>query len=426
MHFSNKGELRYGNYSITYVINFITKISEGTNLDRIKISLKNKMQSSQVNNQALQNDNEEFGQNINPETTQNKQSLDIPQEDSSAWRSVNGEYRSSPQDYPIFGPFIANTLQIQVSSRSFAALSFYNEKHNLIIACFTNYTVQFFNGNTLSNLEERTLKFPSYVVQMSFCVETDMFLFACTNGNTYIYDFLKNKLTKHLKNEEHHVPAAEFIDPENYAFLLSETKRLYIGNLHYGVDCGLRSSFGLEEKSPVSLHFLGQSKTLLVGLENGEILSVKTRGLNSAPGILILESVCGSEQRKGIPVIKSARINGKEYIITAGLDRTMRIWHFVKGKMRLLRVIKTEDIVCRIVYLEKYQMIVATFRKNYVKFWRFVSGKLELKLIMGKQQYAEIFLIKEKNTLGLLSSQSNLIKLVPLYPCKNELTKENE
>jgi len=115
----------------------------------------------------------------------------------------------------------------------------------------------------------------------------------------------------------------------------------------------------------------------------------------------------------------------KEYIITGGNDNAIRIWHFIKGKMRLLKVIHIEEDVSCMVYLEEYKMIATTHHKEYIKFFSLPSGRLDTTLTLDMTKSRNIFLMGDKNTLGVADLGKNIIKMVQLHrPEDNSLLKE--
>ncbi len=111
------------------------------------------------------------------------------------------------------------------------------------------------------------------------------------------------------------------------------------------------------------------------------------------------------------------KINRKDYILIAGEDFTIEIWHFIKGEMRRIKAIRMpeEARVRSMVYLEKYKMIVTTHFTQEIRFWKFSSGKEECRLDVGMDECFYTFLIKDKNALGVIAGDKEFIKIVQLY-----------
>ena len=100
-------------------------------------------------------------------------------------------------------------------------------------------------------------------------------------------------------------------------------------------------------------------------------------------------------------------------MITGSGNSPMKIWHFLKGKMRLLKVLQEED-VSSLVYLENYKMIATTCESKEIKFWRFPSMKLEKKINFSEDT-RDLFLVKEKNLIGRTNLGEYKIEFVKLH-----------
>jgi len=121
---------------------------------------------------------------------------EVSQEDSFKTHTKFSQSEIKLEQRP-FAPFVVNILEVKAdvgfrpgaSEKGFGhgAIS-YNEKHNMIIACTKTKTVQFYKATTLLPLEGMpTRKINNtYVVKMSYCAETETFLFGCSRGAVYI------------------------------------------------------------------------------------------------------------------------------------------------------------------------------------------------------------------------------------------------
>jgi len=86
-----------------------------------------------------------------------------------------------------------------------------------------------------------------------------------------------------------------------------------------------------------------------------------------------------------------------------------------KGRIRLVKVKRMKEEVASMVYLENYKMIAVSCGARYVKFYNVLSGKLEMRLDVGMPKAGTLFLIKEKNCLGVADSEENIIKIIQLH-----------
>jgi len=107
-------------------------------------------------------------------------------------------------------------------------------------------------------------------------------------------------------------------------------------------------------------------------------------------------------QNEMIYALQSFCIKGKEYVITSGLDNTLKIWHFIKGKMKLLKVIHLEHkIADSVVYLEKYNMVAVSYETNHIDFFKLPCWKLEKKFRFDEPSRRQgLFLMKDRNMIG--------------------------
>jgi len=68
------------------------------------------------------------------------------------------------------------------------------------------------------------------------------------------------------------------------------------------------------------------------------------------------------------------------------------------------------------VYLENYKMIVTTggYESYAIKFWSLTSGKLEKMLHLEQGERFSLFLMKDKNMIGIPRRRTNLIEFIQL------------
>jgi len=317
-----------------------------------------------------------------------------------------------PQKRP-FAPLVANTLQFKevqgVAGVSFGAIC-YNEKHNMIIAGLRNSSLRFYNANTLLPSEEsQEEKLESPVMEMSFSPQGETYLLGCMRGNIYAYNISSKTLQKAQEHGRTYIIAITFINSREYVFAAMDSNQLCIGSLEnrdlIQLDLGNKYSFFLYCSTKRNL--------LFSSLTNGSLMVFRT---NQLPKLSIIASIRGFNphnyafSRK----VQSMTINGKELIVTTESDAKIRIWHFLKGRMRLLRVIQTKEKVSRMIYLDEYKMIATTHLTQEIKFFRLESGKLEGTLDVKMGNLYSIFLMKNKNSFGVASFSENMIKIVQL------------
>lgn len=112
--------------------------------------------------------------------------------------------------------------------------------------------------------------------------------------------------------------------------------------------------------------------------------------------------------------MKSAMVGHKEYIITHKFDGQIKIWHLVKGKMKLLRAIILKRYIFGLAYLED-QKIIAIVCKNksyFVKFLSLITGKLVSMLDLGMKDAQNLVVMTDKNALGVVNKNEGLMKIV--------------
>jgi len=315
-----------------------------------------------------------------------------------------------------FCPSIVDSVEVPANIGFNYGANVYNQKHNMIIACPSNSSMHFYDATDLSALKLRRKKqISSSVVQMSYWAETDTHLMGCAFGDIYTYNAGTHHLTKVLKEGDSFILAITHLNSDMYAFSSSKSGKLFIGSIQ---DNESTTPLYSKDSDAWYLHHLHQKKILLSGLANGKIAIYKT---NNPSNVKMVDSLQGHKFGKYVTVITTVTINKKEYIITGGNDHTIKIWHFIKGKMRLLKVIQNNEDVSTIVYLENYKMIASTHHRDYIKFFKMPFGTLEKTLPLGLNKARNIFLMKDKNLLGVADLTRNVIKVVQLHPNENSV-----
>jgi len=308
-----------------------------------------------------------------------------------------------------FSPFSQNTLRVQGNSGFSTGANFYSEKYNMIIACPMNNTIQFYNASTLLPAERRkTLQLDSSVLQVSYCAETNIYLFACTLGNIYAFCLSNNALIKVQKyHQERSVIAVLFLKSTYYAFAIISSCQLSVGNLK-NKDL---LSFDSRRRDITCFSKSEKGTLLFSGVANGSMRAYRTDQFPKLPNVCS-EQVLGL--REVFTKIENVMVNGNVFIIASGTDGKIRIWNLVKGKMKLLKIIEIGEIVYVFAYLEKYKMIVTSHQKEYIKFWNLFSGKLEWTYNSELLKIKGIFLMNDKDAIGVADSQTNKIEIVQL------------
>lgn len=134
---------------------------------------------------------------------------------------------------------------------------------------------------------------------------------------------------------------------------------------------------------------------------------------NQLPRLPILYSTRGHKDR--CIEIHHAKVHKKGYFVTNGADRTIRIWHITKGKVRLLKVIRLKERVYSMAYLENYRLLAVVQSSKEVKFLSLLSGKIEKTLDLNLTSCVNVFFMKDKNAIGVVSSAENAIRIVQLH-----------
>ena len=311
---------------------------------------------------------------------------------------------------PLFSPFLVDPLRIQGNFSLGDGSAFYNEKHNMIIVNPCDNTVQFYDATTILPLKEReTKKIGSLIADFSYHKETDTYLLSCEEAKSiYSYNASSNELKK-LKEFNDYASAVEFMSPSYYAFSI-QNKELCVGTLENGKIWTIHS----KDKSPYYLQSLNKSRLLLATLEDGTVMVYRT---NKLPKMPVFCSVKGHYVSFSFVRIQNAMVNGKEIVITIEKGLVLKIWQIRKGAMRLLRIIETKEQIDGFVYLENEKMIVTTggYESNSIKFWSLTSGKLVKTLDMERGDRSPLFLMKDKNIIGVPRCNTNLVEFIKLY-----------
>ena len=210
-----------------------------------------------------------------------------------------------------------------------------------------------------------------------------------------------------LRECEKIVMATSFVSSKFYAFSLLESNELYIGNFEN--DNVLK--FDSENSHSVSLHYLPKSDLLLSILKDCSVVLYHTDKLPHLPVIGKLQAVRTSEY---VGLVQSFLIKGKEYIVTAMEYFILKIWHLIKGKMRLFRVIRTGGLIRSLVYLENSEMIAVLYQSGKLAFFGVFSGKLEREISVKAGCVENMFLMKDKNMIGVMNPWISEIEFVQL------------
>ena len=277
------------------------------------------------------------------------------------------------------------------------------------MACSYDNSVQFFDATTLLPLEGREAqKVDSAVRHIAFEPETETFLLSCESGSIYSYG-ISNKILKIVQEETNSLFIhAEFIDSKRCVFP-GHLDEVSIGNL----EDGSRIRLETKERSLYSMKNLKKKNLLLASSVGGSLRIYRTDCL---PKKLPMLYSVGRDEYMAAVEIHNLIINGKEYIVTPGCDCKIRIWHMMKGKLRLLRVISMKEEVFCTVYLENYKMLAVTHRRDFISFFSLPSGQLVRTLDLKLRDCQGIFLMEDKNAIGVGSYTESTIKIIQLHP----------
>jgi len=310
----------------------------------------------------------------------------------------------------LLSPFLVNTLE----SPDFVFAS-YCPRHNMILGCFFNNTIKFYDASTLLPLEGRkTVQLDGYVTCMFYDDETDTFLIGCGSGSIHTYNASSEELKKLRKYD--YVQVATFLGSRFYALGYSKSRGLALGSLDND-DFSIVSLGSTRNSDCMTLKELPHKNLLLSSFENGFVRVYRTDKLPYLQNLCSLKACPTTGE--WIAATEVINVNGKELIVTSGRNCTMKIWRLIKGKLKLLKIIHTLGRIHQLVYLENYKMIAALYdRSNKIGFWKLFSGKLERTLVCSKSE--EIWsLMKDKNVIGgILGAEisSHSIGFFQLHP----------
>ena len=115
--------------------------------------------------------------------------------------------------------------------------------------------------------------------------------------------------------------------------------------------------------------------------------------------------------------LESFTMNKKDFMLTIGGDFTIELWHLTKGKMRRVKVFQLQEEleVEGIIYLENYKIFATVHATEEIRFFGLFSGKLERILDIGLKESLYTFLMKDKNAIGVVGFEQNLVKIVQLH-----------
>ena len=309
---------------------------------------------------------------------------------------------------PLFSPSLTRQLKLQGDSSFIHGSAHYSQRHNIIIVHPLDGKIQLYDATTLLPLKGRQLNdVEQSVISLKYHHKTDVFLLGCMSGSIYLYNPSSDEL-KMLQKYEKYMLSSAFLSSTFYAFSVLGSKELYIGNL----DNGDTLKFDSRNNEVFALHHLAKSQLLLSGAIDGSVRIYRTTKL---PDLKEVCAIQAHEAGKWVSDIQSININGKEYVITTSTDCTMRIWEMSKERIRLVKVIRMENVLCSWVYLEDYKMIAVLYGQyNYIEFLRFPSGKLERRFRLKIGEVWNVFWMKDKNMIGVTDFAERMIDFVKL------------
>jgi len=321
------------------------------------------------------------------------------------------EKPSGSLEKPLVSPFLAHSL----GSIDFVFAS-YCQRHNMVIALCSYCILKFYDAATFLPIEARqSHKLDDFVTAMSYNDETDTFVLGCRSESLDAYNAQIDEL-RLLRKHEKMIRTITFMNSAFCAFSMLDSCELAIGALDNETVC----KFELGSGPIISLYQMPQENFLFLGLNNGCV-----RVLNNTkrvPRLQTLSLIRAHQAGKMVTAIQSVVINGKEHVVTTSEDRSVKIWCWIKGRWRLLRVIQTKRAVDSFVYLENYRMVaVACEGFNEIGFFKLPSEKLETTFCCEFDAKG-LFMMKDKNMIGFLNDMGlfgNSIEFVQLHPKEN-------
>ncbi len=98
---------------------------------------------------------------------------------------------------PPFSPYLDSLMKLRFRNNFIYGSVCYNQKHNMIISCPADGTIQFDDANTLKSIKGRyMLKINCDVTQLSFDPETEAYIMGCSEGSIAMYNTEKDELKK--------------------------------------------------------------------------------------------------------------------------------------------------------------------------------------------------------------------------------------
>lgn len=83
--------------------------------------------------------------------------------------------------------------------------------------------------------------------------------------------------------------------------------------------------------------------------------------------------------------------------------------------MRLLRVIETKRVIRDLVYLKNYRKIAVLYQSGEVEFFGVFSGKSERKVSVNEYRPESMFLMEDKNVIGVMNYWQSKIEFIQLH-----------
>jgi len=282
--------------------------------------------------------------------------------------------------------------------------NFYLQKHNLIISCSANGIVEFYDAATLLRRKEsEPLQLDSLVIAISNAHRDEMIFLGCELGDVHIYNLVSKKAMKMKKKGVCFVAGGIFLNSSYYAFTELEAAKLSIFDLFNRNMINVYS----KNKDAISFCELESQKLLITGLEDGCLAVYKT---NQLPKMPMINSVQGYQTELGVILTESIAVKKREYLVKNENDK-IKILNVNKGRIRLVKVIQTGDVIFGMVCLERYKVIGTIHDTNEVKFWSLMSGKLRMRLKLKNDRAQQMFLMKDKNIIGVVDLSRNEIEM---------------
>jgi len=324
-------------------------------------------------------------------------------------------------------PFIAKRFEVEGEAEGGIIDGFkhdmiaYDEKSNLIICCPNGRTVYFYDATTLKQ-SRSPLKFKGFVTSLAFSSEVDTLILGYSDFEFYAYKISENKLDKWDRlNPE---PFGRTIVLGNSSWVAFSTYQLqgFLVIDLKGKDDGVY--FYPANPGPFDIEICSiESQGIVILSSKDREMSVHRTRTSKFPRLLRLFS----RKIYGKQTMKSIIMNKREYLIASdNYPCIIKIYEMKKGKMALLKVIRPKErIIYGMVYLEEYKMI-AVAGYDGVEFIEILSGKSHINVdfvepdwdldwIIEPSRPSNMFLMKEKNSIGVTFQDNNTIKIIQLY-----------